>query len=110
MPAPVLQRVRLGRAEARDVFERLVRDVGLMLACDRVHADLSAFNVLYWKGEVKIIDLPQAVDARFNPSALALLVRDMERLCGYFARYGLELDGAALALDLWQRFEATDRG
>jgi RIO kinase 1 len=104
MPAPILQRVRLGPDEARPLFERLMRNVERMLACDRVHADLSAYNVLYWEGKVKIIDLPQAVDALNNPSALMLLHRDIDRLCRYFWRYGIEVSPAALADDLWQRY------
>ncbi|NLD43635.1 MAG: hypothetical protein GX657_09080 [Chloroflexi bacterium] len=109
-PAPVLQGVELERAEAADILARLLNDVELMLSCNRIHADLSAFNVLYWHGDVKIIDLPQAVDARYNPSALSLLQRDLERLGSYFRRQGIELDATSTALDLWERFVATDRG
>ena len=58
-----------------------MRNVELMLAYDRVHGDLSAYNVLYRDGEVRIIDFPQAVDPRFNSNALYLLERDIEHLC-----------------------------
>ena len=30
--------------------------VELFLACDRIHGDLSAYNVLYWQGNVTLID------------------------------------------------------
>jgi len=109
-PAPALQAVRLDKGEAARVLERLLWNIELMLACNRVHADLSAFNVLYWEGQATIIDLPQAVDARYNPATLALLQRDIERLGGYFAQYGLEIDATGRALDLWARYAATDRG
>jgi RIO kinase 1 len=72
-----------------------------MLANDRIHADLSAYNVLYWAEQAKIIDLPQAVDPYVNPEGLALLTRDLERLCDHFARYGIEADAVHLARDLW---------
>jgi len=81
-----------------------------MLACNRIHADLSAYNVLYWQGRVTVIDLPQAIDSRYNPQAFALLQRDLERLGTYFARQGAPLDAAGTALDLWQRYVATDVG
>ena len=110
MPAPVLQKVTLEPNEAREIRDRLLNDVELMLACNRIHADLSAYNVLYWQGAVKIIDLPQAVDARYNPSALVLLERDLARLGAYFGRQGVPLDVTGVALDLWERFVATDRG
>jgi RIO kinase 1 len=44
--AQQLNRVRLPAGEAGSVFERLMRNVELMLACDRVHGDLSPHNVL----------------------------------------------------------------
>ncbi len=102
--APMLNRVRLAPSEAPVLFERLLANVQLFLACNVVHADLSAFNVLYWQGAVKVIDFPQAVDARFNPNADALLERDIHNLCRHFARYGIEADASALADDLWRRF------
>ena len=75
-----------------------------MLACDRIHGDLSAFNVLYREGDVRIIDFPQAVDPRFNSSALTLLERDVDRICEYASRRGVGADGARIVRDLWSRF------
>jgi RIO kinase 1 len=103
-PAAPLASARLDADEARRVFDVLMRQVEMMLACDRVHGDLSAYNVLYRDGEMRIIDFPQAVDARFNQNALSLLERDIENLCGYFARLGVEADGYRIARGLWARF------
>jgi RIO kinase 1 len=102
-PADLLQSVRLGEAEARSVLERLVRNVGVMLDVYRIHADLSAYNVLYHEGEVTIIDLPQCVDALRHPEAFELLTRDLDRLCRYFARQGVERNAQVLAWNLWER-------
>ncbi len=104
LPAPALSSLRLAEQEARKLLDRLLQNVELFLACDRVHADLSAFNILYWQGTAKIIDFPQAVDPRFNPDAYALLRRDLENLCRYFARCGVTADAARLAERLWHRF------
>lgn len=103
-PALTLNGVTLAEAEARPMFERLLWHVELMLSYDRVHGDLSAYNVLYWQGKATVIDFPQAVVALRNPHAAKLLQRDIERLCQYFAAYGVEADAAALADDLWRRF------
>lgn len=103
-PAPVLQSVTLDRREARDLFDILIADVERMLAAGYVHADLSAFNVLYLgDGGYRIIDFPQAVDAAAHPSAPALFERDVTRLCQYFARYGITAQGPKLAAKLWER-------
>lgn len=102
--APVLQRVALEQGEAQALFERLMWNVELMLSLHRVHADLSAYNVLYWEGRASIIDLPQAVDPQRNPAALALLTRDIERLCQYFARQGVTTHAGILTADLWRKY------
>jgi RIO kinase 1 len=103
-PAPVLAAVRLDPSEARHAFEALLRNVELALACDRIHGDLSAYNVLWHDGELHVIDFPQAVDARFNPNALELLERDLANVCGFFARYGIEADAGRIARRMWSRY------
>jgi RIO kinase 1 len=103
-PAPTLQQVRLGPDEVEPLFHRLMENVELMMAHKRVHGDLSAYNVLYWEGEVWMIDLPQAIDPWVNPDAAQILQRDITRLCDYFGRYGIRSDPAALADDLWRRY------
>ena len=106
--APTLKEVSLTRPEAQRVFDQLVEDIAIMLACHRVHADLSAYNVLYWDGQFTIIDFPQAVDPRRNPDACALFVRDVTRICQYFTRYRVTPDPLVLANDLWGRYERSN--
>lgn len=103
-PAATLNQVTLEAEEALPMFEQLVDNLAIMLACHRVHADFSAYNILYFEGEFKVIDFPQAVDPRRNPEAADLFVRDVERLCQYFARYHIHRDAHALADALWGRF------
>ena len=50
-PAGPLASARLDRGEAQRVFDVLMRNIEMMLACDRVHGDLSAYNVLYRDGD-----------------------------------------------------------
>ena len=73
MAAPALQAVRLEPDEVQPLFDRLMRNVELMLAQQRIHGDLSAFNVLYWEGDIRLIDFPQAVAPAENPDAFELL-------------------------------------
>ena len=95
-PAPTLSEVTLPQAEARTLFDRLMENVRLMLEHHLVRADLSAYNVLYWRGSATIIDFPQGVDSLRNRRAFDLLRRDVERLCQYFARYGLRANARAI--------------
>ena len=107
-PAPTLSTAHPDPGEARRLFETLMHNVERMLACDRVHGDLSPYNVLYHGGEVRIIDLPQAVDARFNSNALDLLDRDVENLCRHFARFGVQSDAWRLSRTMWARYLRSD--
>ena len=104
LPAPALNEVRLARQEAKPLFDRLMGDVELMLSCGRIHGDLSAYNVLFWNGTIKIIDFPQAIDPFQNRDAMAIFRRDVRRICEYFAGYGVESDPEAIATDFWARY------
>lgn len=99
-PAPQLRHVRLSDEELEQAFEDLMRNVAIFLSCDRVHGDLSAYNVLWWQGRVMLIDLPQAVEAS-SPEARSLLERDVGNVCSHFARAGLHYDAGEIAHDLW---------
>jgi RIO kinase 1 len=105
--APLLQAVDLPREEAGPLFERTLRNIALFLACHCIHGDLSAYNILYRGGEVApiaIIDFAQAVDPRYSGNVYPLLARDVERVCRYFARYGVAADASQIASDLWERY------
>lgn len=102
-PAPVLSEVRIPREQAWPLFRRILHNVELMLRHDRIHGDLSAYNVLYWEGKITLIDFPQVIDAYGNPDAFRFLQRDVERICQYFTRYGVEADPIRIVRDLWRR-------
>lgn len=103
-PAPVLVGVELDREEADRIYAQVLRNVDVFLANHRVHADLSAYNMLYWNGAVAIIDFPQAVDPRYNEDAFDLLVRDLRTVNGYFSAAGVDIvEPNGHALELWRR-------
>ncbi|MCG8350433.1 MAG: hypothetical protein MI924_21925 [Chloroflexales bacterium] len=103
-PACLLHEADLTPPEAQSLFDCLIRNIELFLACDRIHGDLSAYNILYRPAEVTVIDFAQAVDPRANPEVFPLLERDVARICRYFARYGVAADPGALAADIWTRY------
>ncbi len=103
-PAPLLREVSLERDEAQRLFDCILNNIDLWLSYDRIHGDLSAYNILYWRGNVSIIDFAQAVDPHQNPVVYSLLVRDIERICHYFARYGVVADANELATEMWTRY------
>jgi RIO kinase 1 len=102
--APTLNGVRLDRDEVRPLFDRVVRNIDLLLAKERIHGDLSGYNILYWDGDITLIDFPQVVHPGMNPSAWVIFLRDVTRVCQYFASQGLKHSPRKLAADLWTSY------
>lgn len=89
--APRLVDAALDGAQAAAAFERSVHWLTTLWRLGIVHADYSAYNLLWWREEVVVIDLPQAVTARHR-EARALLTRDVRSLCHSFERHGAHAD------------------
>lgn len=100
-PAPTLNGIVLEPGEAPQLFERILRNVTLMLEHGRIHADLSAYNILYWEGDIWLIDFPQAIDPDENRNAYRIFERDIARICEYFTRQGVVCAPRRIAAELW---------
>ncbi|HAV78353.1 MAG TPA: hypothetical protein DCX53_13480 [Anaerolineae bacterium] len=99
--APTLNSVTLDPDETTALFERVLRNVDLLLSNDRIHGDLSAYNILYWDGRITLIDFPQVVSPSANPSAWNIFLRDVTRICEYFNSQGLKINSQETASELW---------
>jgi RIO kinase 1 len=100
-PAPRLSDVLLEQEEAQPLFDCIIHNIELALIHGRIHGDLSEYNVLYWQGAVTLIDFAQAVDPYHNSDVFSLFVRDIERICQYFARYDVKCNSHELAREIW---------
>lgn len=106
--APALIDVRLDFSEARPLFQRVLHNLEEMLRLGIVHGDLSAYNILYWDGDITLIDFPQAVHPRQNRNAYTIFERDVTRVSEYFIRHGVKTDPQRLTAKLWsQRYPLT---
>ena len=102
-PAPVLVNVVPDSGESAGLYEMTLNNVDTFLKNHRVHADLSAYNMLYDDGRLVIIDFPQSVDPRYNDEAFDLLVRDLRNVNAYFEAFGVKtVDPLEAALRLWR--------
>lgn len=99
--APTLNSVTLDRDEATQLFKRVIRNLDLLLTSERIHGDLSAYNILYWDGDITLIDFPQVTFPEANPSAWVIFLRDVTRVCQYFQSQGVNCNARKLAADLW---------
>ncbi|MFZ6026147.1 MAG: RIO1 family regulatory kinase/ATPase [Chloroflexota bacterium] len=99
--APTLSSVSLEADEAHSLFERVFSNIAIMLQQERIHGDLSAYNILYWEGRITLIDFPQAISPRTNRNAYRIFERDVARVCEYFTRQGVKSNPRSLARELW---------
>ncbi|MBT3273642.1 MAG: hypothetical protein HN368_10835 [Spirochaetales bacterium] len=97
-PAPMLLKAEIDPADAPALFERLISNVELIAANGFVHADLSPYNILYWERKAWIIDFAQSVDLAGGPEVYGFLTRDIEKICLFFKKFGIESDPAAISL------------
>jgi RIO kinase 1 len=102
--APTLNSVSLELDEARPLFERVIRNIDLLLSNQRIHGDLSAYNILYWDGDITLIDFPQVVPPEANPLAWTIFLRDVTRICQYFNSQGIRSNPRKLASELWTSY------
>ncbi len=102
-PAPRLGGVTLEQHEVEPLFERILSNIELALVHGRIHGDLSPYNILYWQGNVTLIDYAQAVDPYHNSDVFSLFVRDIVRICQYFKQYAVNPDAHDLAHAIWTK-------
>lgn len=87
--APRLKDAGLGVEEFRDAYGQVVKHMRTLYnKCRLVHADLSEYNILYYKKTCYIIDVGQAVE-NDHPSALEFLRRDAAHINLYFYKNGV---------------------
>jgi RIO kinase 1 len=100
-PAPTLNGIELEVEEARLLFERVMRNVAIMLEHGRIHGDLSAYNILYRQGDIWLIDFPQTINPDENRNAYRIFERDIVRMCEYFTRQGVVCASRRISAELW---------
>lgn len=98
--APRLAQARLPKADLELAWAQLRDSVRLVAEAGYVHADLSAYNALWWQGRLWLIDFPQAVDLVQSPHGFELLHRDALNVSTWFASKGVSADGEAWFAEL----------
>ncbi len=88
-PAPLLKDVPL--KQPTKVYDEIIQFITRMYQHNIVHADLSAFNILFYRQKPYIIDVGQAV-LLDHPSSSEFLKRDIHNILHYFKKYDIESD------------------
>ena len=87
--APRLVNCALNVEESERCALQLHCEIERMLAVAVVHGDLSPYNILYHRGRLVIIDVPQAMTLHGAPDAINMLHRDLSNLDRYFGKKGV---------------------
>ncbi len=98
--AQKLVQARLSADEIGSAWEQLLTSVRALTMAGLVHADLSAYNLLWWQGRLVLIDFPQGVEFTTNTDAYDLLHRDIANVGAWFGRHGLPVDVEATYAEL----------
>ncbi len=106
-PAPRLGDLQFDPAGARQVYDHLLVEVIRMLCAGVVHGDLSEFNVLMAADGPVVIDFPQAVDPASNQSARKLLLRDVDNLHHFLARFVRGGRPPPFAQEMWDLYQSN---
>ena len=92
-PAPSLREVALEDPYA--VFNDVVANMRGIRESELVHADLSEYNLLWWAGQVVVIDVGQAVTLD-HPRAAEWFKRDVANVARFFKRRRVDVTPATL--------------
>ena len=106
-PAPRLGDLDFSADEAYGIYQNLLREVVRMLCAGVIHGDLSDFNVLMGVDGPVLIDFPQSVDPAQNQNARRLLLRDVENLHRFHARFSLDRPIQPYGEEIWSLFQAN---
>jgi RIO kinase 1 len=77
--------------EPEKLFKEIIGQVKKMYGAGLVHADLSEYNILLWKGKPYLIDFGQGVLLN-HPRAGEFLERDVGNICSFFRKRGVKCD------------------
>ena len=91
-PDPRISDLKLEKEEAEEAFRQSIQNLKRIVRAGRVHGDYSTFNILWHNEEAVVIDFPQVMEFKHNPSAHAFLERDVHALCKSFLKQGIKAD------------------
>jgi len=89
VPAPRLKDAQLSDEKLHEVYMQCILAMRkLYQEGHLVHADLSEYNLLYYRGKLYFIDVSQAIESD-HENALTFLQRDCEVISKFFLRKGV---------------------
>jgi RIO kinase 1 len=95
--APRLADTRPQGSELAGLWDQLVRALVTLAGHGLAHGDMSAYNLLVYRGRLVMIDLPQVIDVIAHPRGAQFLDRDAANVAKWFSAHGLTATATATA-------------
>lgn len=109
-PAPRLSEARLSGGDARSAYEQSVEILVRLAELGLVHGDYSTYNLLWHRGRVVLIDVPQMLELKASRGARELLERDVRSLMMSFRRLRVEADEGEVRRAVMAAASRSERG
>lgn len=86
-PAPKLRDIEQGEdVSFSELYLELLKQIRTLYQdCKLIHADLSEYNLLFWRGQIYMIDVSQSIE-HDHPHSLDFLRRDLLNVNNFFKR------------------------
>ncbi len=98
VPAPLLKNAEISNYE--EMFWKIVDNIkALYCKAKIVHADLSEYNIMVWRGDPVLFDFGQAI-LTSHPRAASFLERDVKNIVSFFAKRGVEVEVKKLLAEI----------
>ena len=90
-PAPKLREIVENEdVSLSELYLDLLKQIRtLYQECKLIHADLSEYNLLFWKGKIYMIDVSQSIE-HDHPHALDFLRRDLLNVNNFFKKKNVQ--------------------
>lgn len=99
-PAPKLREIEESEdVSLSELYLELLKQIRtLYQECKLIHADLSEYNLLFWKGKIYMIDVSQSIE-HDHPHALDFLRRDLLNVNNFFKKKNVLVFGLKQIFD-----------
>ena len=99
-PHPVLKFDETVKKNIKEIYKQYVENMyKLLYKAKMVHADLSEYNMIFYKDKLYFIDIGQGVGVKY-PKAKTFLERDLKTIIKFFNNNGLKVNLEELKEDI----------
>lgn len=98
IPAPTLSDLGYDLKELVDIeafFNEVIQNIKRLYEAELIHADLSEYNIVLFKGKPYLIDMGQSV-LKDHPYAMDYLKRDIKNVLRFFSKFNIKADVESL--------------